>query len=316
MKTYDLNLLTALDALLATGSVTAAAERVHLSTPAMSHALARIREVFGDAILVRAGRAMVPTARALALAEPVRRLLDEAQALRAGADAAQWAERARSFVVRAPEGYAVVFGTAWLQALQARMPLASLQLLPASYVDAMALREGRIDVDIGTGLAADGETEERVVSQQPLLGAARAGHPLLAARLTARRWAAARHVDVVLRPGERSVADQALAERGLQRRVELTVPNSYSALLAAAQSELVACVSERMARSLAGPLQLQTFTLPLALPPQPVRMLWHRRHASDPAHAWLRACLGQVLRAPVTPPAVLPDLARPPQPAA
>jgi len=126
-----------------------------------------------------------------------------------------------------------------------------------------------------------------------------------------RRWAAARHVDVVLRPGERSVADQALAERGLQRRVELAVPNSYSALLAAAQSDLVACVSERMARSLAGPLQLQTFALPLALPPQPVRMLWHRRHASDPAHAWLRACLGQVLRAPVTVPAVLPDLGRP-----
>lgn len=315
MKTYDLNLLTALDALLATGSVTAAAERVHLSTPAMSHALARIREVFGDPILVRAGRAMVPTARALALAEPVRGLLEQAQALRAGTDAAQWATRSRSFVVRAPEGYAVVFGTAWLQALQARMPQASLQILPATYMDATALREGRVDVDIGTGLASDGETEERVVSQQPLLGAARAGHPLLATRLTVRRWAAARHVDVVLRPGERSVADAVLAERGLQRRVELTVPNSYSALLAAAQSDLLACVSARMARSLAGPLQLHTFTVPLALPPQPVRMLWHRRHAADPAHAWLRTCLGQVLHAPVAVPAVLPDWARPGPPA-
>lgn len=312
MKTYDLNLLAALDALLATGSVTAAAARVHLSTPAMSHALARIREVFGDPILVRAGRAMVPTARALALAEPVRRLLEDAQALRAGADAEQWPTRARSFVVRAPEGYAVVFGSAWLQALQGRMPLANLQILPATYVDATALREGRIDVDIGTGLAGDGETEARVLSQQPLLGVARAGHPLLAARLTARRWAAARHVDVVPRPGERSVADQALAERGLERRVVLAVPNSYSALLAAAQSDLVACVGERMARSLAAPLGLATFAIPLPLPPQPVRMVWHRRHAADPAHAWLRECLAQAMRGPVAPPPLPPDWAQRP----
>ncbi|MFT3717724.1 LysR family transcriptional regulator [Pseudorhodoferax sp.] len=306
MKDYDLNLLAALDALLATGSVTAAAERVHLSTPAMSHALARIREVFGDPILVRAGRAMVPTARARALAEPVRRLLEEARALRAGADAQQWHTRERCFVLRAPDGYAVVFASALLRALQARMPRARLQLLPATYHDAAALREARIDVDVGTGLAADGETEAQVLSQQSLLGAARSGHPLLAGRLTLRRWAAARHVDVLLRPGERSAVGLALAERGLQRTVELAVPNAYAALLAAAQSDLVACVNERMVRGMAQPLGLQPFEVPLALAPQPVCMRWHRRHAADPAHAWLRACLAQVLSVAPVAPQVLP----------
>ncbi|WP_326534620.1 LysR family transcriptional regulator [Pseudorhodoferax sp.] len=295
MKTYDLNLLAALDALLATGSVTAAAERVHLSTPAMSHALARIREVFGDPILVRAGRAMVPTAHALALAEPVRQLLAQAEALRAGADAQDWPAQARRFVVRAPEGYAVVFGAPALQALRVRMPRASLQLLPATHQDALALREARIDVDIGMGLAEDAETEARVLSQQAMLGAARCGHPLLGARLTTRRWAAAQHVDVVPRPGEPSALDAALARRGLRRTVDLAVPNAYAALIAAARSELLACVNARMARGMAEALGLQVFDIPLALPPTPVRMVWHRRHASDPAHAWLRQCLGEVL---------------------
>ena len=306
MKTYDLNLLTTLDALLATGSVTAAAERVHLSTPAMSHALARIREAFGDPILVRAGRAMVPTARALALAEPVRQLLAQAESLRAGADAQDWPAQARRFVVRAPEGYAVVFGAAALQALRVRMPLACLQLLPATHQDPLALREARIDVDIGTGLAEDAETEALVLSQQAMLGAARSGHPVLQARLTPKRWAAAQHVDVAPRPGETPAADAALAQRGLRRTVDLAVPNAYAALIAAARSDLLACVNERMARGMAGALQLQVFDIPLPLPPQPVRMVWHRRHAADPAHAWLRECLGQVLSGAGEAPKVVP----------
>lgn len=306
MKTYDLNLLAALDALLATASVTAAAERVHLSTPAMSHALARIREVFGDPILVRAGRAMVPTARALALADPVRRLLADAQALRVGDDAQAWSAQARRFVVRAPEGYAVVFGVAMLESLQSRMPQASLQLLPSTYQDAAALREARIDLDIGMGLAEDVDTTSLVLSQQSMVGVAGADHAVLQGRLTAKRWAAARHVDVVLRPGERSAVDLALARRGLQRTVALAVPNAYSALLAAARSDLLACVTERMARSMAESLGLQVFALPLALEPQLVRMVWHRRHAADPAHAWLRECLAGVLNASPMAPKLLP----------
>jgi len=181
MKTYDLNLLVALDALLATGSVTAAAERVHLSTPAMSHALARIREVFGDAILVRAGRQLVPTPRALALAEPVRQLLAQARALQSpGEGPGGLAQVRRHFVVRAPEGMAVVYGAALSQAIAQQMPLASLQFLAESHSDPAALREGRVDLDVGVFRSRDPEVEWQALSQQRMVGAARAGHPLLA----------------------------------------------------------------------------------------------------------------------------------------
>ncbi|CAN5306846.1 LysR substrate-binding domain-containing protein [soil metagenome] len=302
MNTYDLNLLTALDALLATGSVTLAAERMHLSTPAMSHTLARIREAFGDPILVRAGRKLVPTPRALALVEPVRQLLAQAQALRTPADAQGLAAVRRRFVVRAPEGIAVVFGAGLSLALEADMPLASLQFLPEAHHDPSALRDGRIDLDLGSFRAIDPETEAVVLSQPELVGAVRTGHPLLRRPASrgnaAERFAAARHVDVTPRPGEVSAVDIALAASGLQRHVALLVPSTFSALIAASRSDLVACAPGRTARAMAPSLGLTVFDLPITVRSEPVRMAWHPRHNADPAHRWLRDVLQRVLNDP------------------
>jgi len=301
-NTYDLNLLTALDALLATGSVTAAAARMHLSTPAMSHTLARIREAFDDPILVRAGRKLVPTPRALALVEPVRALLAQAQALRAPVDARSLATVSRRFVVRAPEGVAVVFGASLSSALEIDMPLATLQFLPETHVDPGALREGRLDLDVGSFRRTDPETETQVLSQQTLVGALRADHPLLKSPrknpLTAQRFADARHVGVTLRSGEVSPVDRALEALGLERQVALLVPSSFSALIAASRTDLVASVPERTARGMAVSLGLKLFDLPISVPAESMRMAWHPRHGADPAHRWLRERMQRVLNDP------------------
>ena len=305
MKQYDLNLLAALDALLATGSVTAAATRMHLSTPAMSHTLARIREVFEDPILVRAGRRLVPTPRALALAEPVRQLLAQAQALRATAGQ-DWQAQPRRFVVRAPEGWAVAYGVVIAQALAERMPHASLQWLPEAPHDPGALREGRIDLEIGAVRRADTRAQAVLLAAQPLVGAARAGHPLLKGRMTLARYAGARHVDTSPRAGEPSSVDRALAEAGLARDVALLVPSTFTALIAASRSDLVATASTRTARKMAEPLGLALFKLPVAVQTEPTRMAWHPRHEGDEAHQWLRTCVTRVFhdgRSTVPPPA-------------
>lgn len=301
-NTYDLNLLTALDALLATCSVTEAAARVHLSTPAMSHTLARIREAFGDPILVRAGRKLVPTPRALALAEPVRALLAQAQALREPADMQGLAAVHRRFVVRAPEGIAVVFGASLSRALEREMPLATLQFLPETHGDPGALREGRIDLDVGSFSAIDPETRTQVLSEQTLVGAVRAGHPmrqtLAPPSLTVERFAAERHVGVTPRPGERSPVDAALATLGLQRQLVLLVPSTFSALIAASRTDLVASVPERTARGMAAALGLAVFELPIAMQLEPMRMAWHPRYEADSAHRWLRDCIQRQLDDP------------------
>ncbi len=298
MKSFDLNLLTALDALLATGSVTLAAQRMHLSTPAMSHTLARIRELVGDPVLVRAGRKLVPTPRALELVEPVRKLLADAHALLEPSTAQDLSRVNRQFVIRAPDGMSVVYGAALSVTMQEVMPLASLKFLPESHSDAAALREGRIDMDIGAFSGKDPETEWFDLMDQPLIGAAKAGHPLLEGKLTAKRFAAERHVALMLRQREVSPVDEALAKAGLSRFIALTVPNAYGALVTVSRAPLVTCVPARIAEAMRPSLGLALFALPFKVAREPVVLAWHPRHSADPAHAWLRECFQRVLDNP------------------
>lgn len=307
MKTYDLNLLRTLDALLSAGSVTAAAERMHLSVPAMSHALARLREVFGDPLLVRAGRALVPTPRALELREPVARLLGEADGFVSAVSGHTLHTVQRRFVVRAPDGIPVVFGAALVAALQAVMPRSALQFVSEAHSDPRALREGRVDLDIGAFRAQDPEVQTVTLSEQVLVGVVSRTHPMAAGRWTARRFASQPHVEVTPRTDGAAPVDTALAALGLQRFVAISVPNAYSALIVASRSTLVATVPDRM-RRMAVAQGLQVFKLPFDVPAAPMVMAWHPRQAADAAHAWLRNCLLKALSDPYwTPPPVVTE---------
>jgi DNA-binding transcriptional LysR family regulator len=291
MKSMDLRLLGALDALLDTGSVSAAAQRLFLSTPAMSHTLARIRAALGDPILVRAGRRMVPTPRALELREPVRRLMAQARELMQAGERQPLARVQREFVVRASEGVAIVQGAALLASLRKSMPMATLRFVPESDDDAGALREGRIDLDIGAVHDRDPEVLSSLLYEQQIVGAARRDHPLLAARVTLKRLAGHEHVAIGRRGRSREPVDRVLAEAGCVRRIALTVPSAYGALMAAARSSLLACAPEPLARSVAAGLGLALFKLPLAMPAEQVLQAWHPRLDADAAHQALRACV-------------------------
>jgi DNA-binding transcriptional LysR family regulator len=295
MKSLDLNLLTALDALLSTASVSEAAARMHLSTPAMSHTLARIREALGDPVLVRAGRKLIPTARAVELREPVRRWVAEARALMQPGQARDLSFVEREFVVRAPEGTGIIFGAALLAALQKTLPLVTLRFIPESNSDAMALREGRIDLDIGTVHDRGPEILTSLLYTQRLVGAVKTGHALTTGRVTVKRFSAERHVALSQREQGKSQGreplDAMLADAGAARRVVLTVPSAYGALMAAACSDLVACVPEHLARRVAGGLDLQIINLPVSLHIEHVMQAWHPRLDADAAHRCLRECV-------------------------
>ncbi|MBN9430550.1 MAG: LysR family transcriptional regulator [Burkholderiales bacterium] len=310
-RSHDLNLLRTLDALLDTGSVTAAAERLHLSVPATSHALARLREAVGDPLLVRAGRRLVPTPRALAMKAGVSRVLADAQALLAAPADHDLHKVRRNFVIRAPDGMSVAYGAALASALQQAMPQASLQFVPEAHDDRNALREARIDLDIGSFKQRDPEIEVAELSRQAHIGAVRDDHPLLRGRRSAQRYAEAAHVAVMQRPNRASPVDDALAQRKLQRRVILTVPSSYAALVAAARSTLVATVTERIARAMAPSMGLTLFELPLQVTREPLLMAWHPRHGADAAHRWLRDAVKRAMAARHTQPLALETLRRP-----
>jgi DNA-binding transcriptional LysR family regulator len=298
MKLLDLNLLGALDALLAEESVTVAAKRMHLSTPAMSHTLARIRDAMNDPILVRAGRRLRPTPRALELREPLRRLIADARALLSSEKGARLEELERTFVLRAPDAVPTVYGPTLLAELHTVMRRASLRFVAESDGDALALRDGGIDLDIGSIDEGGPEIRREPLYQQRLVGVVRTGHRLGRGKVTAKRFAAELHVVSTQRGASVGRVDAALLAAGLRRAIALAVPSPYAALMAASRSELVATAPARLADAVKQRLGLRVFALPMAVPADEVVLAWHPRFAADPAHAFVRACVVKILGQP------------------
>src|SRR5271170_6329891 len=180
MDNMDLNLLLALDALLSEGSVTGAARRLGLSSSAMSRTLARLRTATGDPLLVRAGRGLVPTPRASELRDPVRLLTRGVRmVLSPHARHLDVASLERTFTIRAGEGFVELFCAPLVAAVTEVAPHVRLRFAPKPDKDALPLRDGHIDLEIGVLGASAPEVRTRFVFRDVFIGAARIGHPLL-----------------------------------------------------------------------------------------------------------------------------------------
>jgi DNA-binding transcriptional LysR family regulator len=287
MTMPDLNLLVTLDVLLAEGSVAGAARRLKLSPSAMSRALARLRAATGDPLLVRAGRGLVLTPRALELRAQTSRLVQDAASMLRPLDAIDPAAIARVFALRVTDGFVENYGPALLARLERDAPGARLRFLQKVDKDSAPLREGRIDLEIGViGEETGPEIRTRALFRDRFVGVVRAGHPLADGDVTAARYAACRHVSVSRRGRERGAIDAALAPLGLERAVTVMVGSFATAIALARASDLVANVPERHTARLRD--GMHTFDLPVATPPVTVSMLWHPRMEADPAHRWLR----------------------------
>ena len=286
----DLNLLFTLDVLLAEGSVARAARRLHLSPSAMSRALARLREATGDPLLVRAGRGLVPSPRAIALRDRVGQLVHEAEAALRPADRLDLARLDRTFTLRTSEGFVENFGARIVARVSAEAPGVRLRFLPKLDKDSAPLREGAVDLETGViGKTTGPEVRAQALFRDRFVGVVRTGHRLGKGKVTAARYAAEQHVRVSRRTTRKDPIDDALASLGLQRQVA-TIVGGYSAALALARaSDLVATVPERHTGDLrAG---MHTFALPWPTPQITVSLLWHPRLDGDQAHRWLRGCV-------------------------
>jgi len=293
MSMPDFNLLVVLDVLLAEGSVAGAARRLRLSPSAMSRALARLRETTGDPLLVRAGRGLVPTPRAMELREQVGQLVQHAQAVLRPAEKLDLQQLARTFTLRTREGFVENFGPALLARLSREAPGVRLCFVQKLDKESTALRDGDVDLETGViGKATAPELRAQALFRDRFIGVVRQGHPLAEGEITPARYAAARHIAVSRRGLGAEPVDEALAPLGLQREVA-TIVGSFSAALAlAGDSDLVASLPERHTGKLrAGML---SFALPVATPEFTVSLLWHPRLDADPAHRWLRACVREV----------------------
>ena len=219
MSLPDLNLLITLDVLLAEGSVTRAARRLRLSPSAMSRALARLRETTGDPLLVRAGRELVPTPRALELRARVGSLLGEVLAVLAPKQALDPRQLAQTFTLRASDGFVENFGPALLAHIGAQAPGVRLRFVQKLDRESVQLREGSIDLETGViGSLTSPEVRTRRLFGDRFVGVVRNGHALAQGDISAERYAAGQHVLVARRDQDTGPMDDALAALGLQRR--------------------------------------------------------------------------------------------------
>jgi len=293
MTLPDFNLLVTLDVLLAEGSVARAAERLRLSPSAMSRSLARLREVTGDPLLVRAGRGLVATPRALALREEVSRLVQSAEAVLRPADMFDLEKLERTFTIRASDGFVENFGADLIDRTGREAPGVRLRFAQKPDKESKPLRDGAVDLELGViGEAAGPELRVQALFRDRFVGVVRAGHPLVGEKVTPAGYAAGRHILVSRRGLEHGPIDAALEPHGLQRQIA-TMVGTYSAALALARdTDLIAGVPEIYTGKLrAG---LHSFPLPIDVTPITISLIWHPRMDADPAHRWLRILVRQI----------------------
>jgi len=290
MATPDLNLLVTLDVLLREGSVARAAQRLRLSPSAMSRALARLRATTGDPLLVRAGRGLVPTPRALALRERVGRLVQDGEAVLRPAEKLDLKRLVRTFTLRTSDGFVENFGPALIARVGAEAPHLRLRFLQKTNKDSAPLRDGTVDLETGVvGETTGPEVRAQALFRDRFIGVVRRRHALSRGKITPARYAAGRHVCVSRRGLDKGPIDEALEPLGLEREIVTIVGGFAAALALARATELIASVPERHTGNLR--TGMHSFRLPVATPEITVSLLWHPRLDADLAHRWLRGCV-------------------------
>ncbi|MFC5475247.1 LysR family transcriptional regulator [Paraherbaspirillum soli] len=287
LRRLDLNLLVTLDVLLSEHNVTRAAERLNFSQPSVSVHLAKLRDVFGDPLLLPGPRGMQPTARADALREPLRQALDALERAVSPASPFDPAEASHTWRVAAADysGSAILLPT--LAGLRSAAPgtrLAVLEAVPSRI--AKQAEQGEIDLAFHTSEGAPPSLRRRTLFTERYVLAGRVGHPRLKRRPTLAQFCKLEHV--IVSPdggGFRGVTDEALAEAGLTRRVVLSVPHFLLVKSVLASTDLVAMLPSRLVRDRGA---LQVVEPPVEVPGYEMAMLWHERSHRDPAHQWLR----------------------------
>ena len=292
---FDLNLLIALDTLLREKNITRAAEKVFVSQPAMSAALHRLRDYFDDPLLVRVGREMELSPRGQSLVDPVREALLLIQATLGTQPTFTAATTQREFTLILSEEAVPGLLPAILQRVSTEAPGIRITIELVSHSVMTRLEYGEADLCLCLDSLRLFDVRSypdtlRTVKLRPVhwVCVVDRDHPTVGDSLSEEQFYALPHV--FGRPGGYTATAQELVRRlfDVDLPVHITVPSLLHLPLVVRGTRLVATVPDRVAQMFADTLPIKTFPLPLNIPPLHEILLWHKRHDSDPAHAWLR----------------------------
>lgn len=299
-QTLDMRLLRCFEALMAERSVSRAAERMELSQPAMSHALGRLRRIFGDPLLLKGHGQMTPTSRAVEIEGQVRELLAAAEHLTRRPQAFVPATARAAFAIMTPEFVEYLLAPRLMQRLQqqaAGIDLAFRTSEPARALD--WLERGEIDFRLGWWPEPPKTLRFRLLFRDPLVCLARKGHPQVRGNISTEQYLQLPHIRIQRpRTGVSThVIDQAVHQQRRRLRIALRVQNALALAAAVAESHLLATVPARLGQALAGKFPLQVLDLPLDVPDVRIALYWHERSHGLAAHRWFRQLLTDTAKA-------------------
>jgi DNA-binding transcriptional LysR family regulator len=301
-RTLDLNLLKVFEALMTEGAVTRAATKLSLTQPAVSNALSRLREAFGDPLFVRHGAGVTPMQRAMALWGPVGESLGRIRtALDEETFSPEHAEA--SFSLSMSDYVAGIVMPRLITHFGETAPGVQFHTVPNILLDALALLEdNRVDCLVGVYVneaLPPAHIRSRSLWSVDYGCVMRRDHPLaVAGRLTTRRFLNARHVDISLAGQTQPSFDSFLASRGLKRNLVATVNHYTVACDMIRASDLIAVLPRDLCERVEMAGELVSVRAPLEAPDRVISLFWHQRNETVPAHKWLRDQLVDMFASP------------------
>lgn len=287
LRRLDLNLLVVFDAVVGERSVSRAADRLALTQPAVSHALARLRQACGDDIVVKQGRTMVPTPKAVALQQEVRAILVRAQRVFAMSSVFDPARSRRHFHVGCSDHAAITVLEPVLGQLLVAAPHVRIQLMHVGRTHAAdMIRSGALDLALGVLNSADDAIAVRTLREVPYVCVARTGHPAFRRGLTLERYLAAEHLQVLVQSGSFGAIDQTVGHLGHERNIRLVAAHFEAAMRLLPSTDLLLTVPRDIVDRHADK-GLSTRNVPFALEPFRHQIAMSRSAVDDPGTAWL-----------------------------
>jgi DNA-binding transcriptional LysR family regulator len=231
------------------------------------------------------------TPRAKALRDRVHEVVESARAIMLPEPTLDLALLERTFSIRISDAFSLLFAPQLMKLVRETAPRVCFRFVPEGTEDVDALREGRIDIDIGVVGAMGPEVRVQALLHDRFVGVVRTGHPLTRGTVTPERYVEHGHISLSRRGLSRGPIDEQLEKLGLSRRVEVVVPSLHQALAIAEHSDLVAAVA---GRTIPANYDVFAFPLPVQTEPITISQIWHPRFSEDPAHRWLRSCVRYV----------------------
>ncbi|MEQ9107335.1 MAG: LysR family transcriptional regulator [Limnobacter sp.] len=289
LRSLDLNLLLVFDAVYNERSISKAAIRLHLSQPAVSNALARLRERFDDPLFERNSQGMLPTPRAKVLVEPIRRALDILERGLRSDEPFDYAHSDREFVIAVEDYGETIILPRFIDWLAKVAPQVRINIRPEPSGQLESeLREGTVDLALDYFALPHSGYQSQCLMTESLLSLSRKDHPVISEQLNLDTYLKLRHIALTPRTRTTPMIDLALSKRGMKRTISLTVPHFQSMPVMVQTSDMICTMPRRMANLYADHFSLRVHAVPLRIPEFPVYLIWHDSLDEDTGHRWLR----------------------------